>query len=318
MENVIPKLPEEAKCKKCRARGVIRLPSHNTIFCRECFIAFCENGVARAMKKFDIPKGTELLVAVSGGKDSLALWDLLNRLGYATRGIHLDLGIEVFSEASCDAVSDFAALRGLSWTRYSLKENFGWNIEEIRFRIRRAICSICGTIKRQMLNRLAMKEGCEFLVSGHNLDDEAGRLLGNTLRHRTQYIEKQYPFLPAVPGMMPAKAKPLYRLESHELRAYCCFASIRPHGERCPLSRGATSHIVKDALDVLEQKMPGTKRDFYFTYLKNRQAPRSEEREIAICKTCGEPAYMETCSVCTIRAQLLAGRDGGRVEGEDA
>ena len=33
MEYHIPKLPENAKCKRCRARGEIRLPSHNTIWC---------------------------------------------------------------------------------------------------------------------------------------------------------------------------------------------------------------------------------------------------------------------------------------------
>ncbi len=318
MENIIPKLPETAKCKKCKARGEIRLPSHNTIFCRECFIRFCETAVSRAMEKFRIGNESELLVAVSGGKDSLAVWDLLNRLGYRTRGIHIDLGIENFSEASADAIADFASPRNLAWTRYSLKETFGWNVEEIRPRIRRSICSICGAIKRQMLNRLAMREGCQMLVSGHNLDDEAGRLLGNILRHRDQYVDKQYPYLPEIPGLMPAKVKPLYRLESHELRAYCRFSSIRPHSERCPLSRGATSHIVKEALEMIEERMPGTKRDFYFTYLKKRAAPVFEGGDIGVCRECGEPAYQDTCGVCTVRAQLLAGRKSKEPEAGDA
>ena len=34
-----------------------------------------------------------MLVAVSGGKDSLALWDVLIELGYQTTGLHLSLGI---------------------------------------------------------------------------------------------------------------------------------------------------------------------------------------------------------------------------------
>ena len=308
MEYHIPKLPENAKCKRCRSRGEIRLPSHNTIWCADCFIHFCERAVAKAMKAFGISNEVEILVAVSGGKDSLALWNILNGLGYRTRGLHVNLGIEGFSDASVNAIADFAGARNLSWAQYSLKEVFGWTIDEIRWRTRRSICSICGAIKRQLLNRLTAKEGYRMLASGHNLDDEAGRLLGNFLRHRTYYMEKQYPYLPSTHPIFATKVKPLYRLESGELRAYCHFASIRPLSASCPLSRGATSHFVKDALQFMEDKMPGTKRDFYFTWLKHRQPPAPFDGEgVSRCSECGEPAFMETCGVCAIRALLNTG-----------
>ncbi len=271
MEYHIPELPENAKCKRCRARGEIRLPSHNTIWCAGCFISFCERAVAKAMKQFGISKEVEILTAVSGGKDSLGLWDILNNLGYKTRGLHINLGIEGFSEASVDAVAQFALARNLTWTHYSLKELFGWTIEEIRNRTRRSICSICGAVKRQLLNRLAAREECRTLATGHNLDDEAGRLLGNLLRHRTYYVERQYPYLPSSHPLFAAKVKPLYRLESAELRAYCRFASIVPVSSSCPLSRGATSHFVKEALQFMEDKMPGTKEGFLF-YLAQEPA----------------------------------------------
>jgi uncharacterized protein (TIGR00269 family) len=260
------------------------------------------------MEKFAIPKDGCLMVAVSGGKDSLALWDLLNKLGYNTRGLHINLGIEGFSEASADAVSDFASARDLLWAHYSLKKIFGWTVPEIRERTRRSICSLCGTVKRQLLNRLTVKEGFNVLVSGHNLDDEAGRLLGNILRNRTQYFEKQYPCLPAAGPRMPAKAKPLYRLESRELRAYCHFASITPHTAKCPLSHGATSHIIKEALDFLEDKMPGTKRDFLFSHLRRRQPPELDQ-SMRSCERCGEPAFLPVCSVCNLKAHLEAIRE---------
>lgn len=308
MEDAVPRLPENAKCKRCRGRGEIRLPSHNTLFCRECYIGFCQAAVTRAMDKFPISGETPLMVAVSGGKDSLALWDLLNTLGYRTRGLHISLGIDAFSDASADAVNDFASERNLPWTLYSLREIFGWTVPEIRERSRRSICSLCGTLKRQLLNRLTAKEGFQVLVSGHNLDDEAGRLLGNILRNRTQYIEKQYPFLPAAGPGMPARLKPLYRLESRELRAYCHFVSIRPHTAKCPLSRGATSHIIKEALDFLEAEMPGTKRDFLFSTLRKRRPPEPDP-SMRYCERCGEPAYYQVCSVCNLKEHLEAIRD---------
>jgi tRNA(Ile)-lysidine synthase TilS/MesJ len=317
MEYQIPKLPENAKCKRCRSRGEIRLPSHNTIWCAGCFISYCERAVAKTMKRFGISKDIEILVAVSGGKDSLALWSILDVLGYRTRGLHVNLGIEGFSEASVDAVADFARARKLTWAQYSLKELFGLTIDEVhRCCTWRSICSICGTVKRQLLNRLTALEGYRTLATGHNLDDEAGRLLGNLLRHRTYYMEKQYPYLVSTHPLFPTKLKPLYRLESAELRAYCHFASIRPLSASCPLSRGATSHIVKEALQFMEEKMPGTKRDFYFTWLKNRQPPAPFDGEgVSRCRECGEPAFMETCSVCAIRA-ILSSSGQGSEDGE--
>jgi tRNA-5-methyluridine54 2-sulfurtransferase len=309
MENVLPRLPDNAKCKRCKGRGEIRLPSHNTLFCRDCYIRFCETAVTRAMEKFGISKDAELMVAVSGGKDSLALWDLLNNLGYRTKGLHVSLGIEDFSEASVNAVTDFASARNLPWAHYSLKELFGWTVPEIKDCTRRNICSVCGKVKRQLLNRLTVREGYQVLASGHNLDDESGRLLGNILRNRTQYFEKQYPYLPSTTARMSAKLKPLYRLESSELRAYCQFASIRPHTAKCPLSRGATSHIIKEALDFLEKKMPGTKRDFLFSYLRTRRPPEFDQSEMRFCERCGEPAFLSVCSVCSLKEQLEAIRD---------
>ncbi|MEN6437564.1 MAG: ATP-binding protein [Syntrophobacter sp.] len=304
MEYTLPRLPEAARCRRCSGRGRIRLPSHNTLFCSECFLHFCRTAVARAMEKFGIERGADLLVAVSGGKDSLALWDILNELGYRTRGLHIHLEIEGFSDESVEAVAEFARSRGLPWSQYSVKELFGWTIPEVRGRTRRNICSLCGTIKRQMLNRLTVKEGYSAILSGHNLDDEAGRLLGNILRNRTQYFEKQYPYLKSSHPRMPAKIKPLYRLESHEIRAYCHFASIRPHSAKCPLSHGATSHTIKEALDQIESKMPGTKRDFLFSYLRNRQPPEFDATELKLCERCGEPAWLPVCSVCSLKEQL--------------
>ena len=39
-------------------------------------------------------KEDRILVAVSGGKDSLALWDVLRRQGYQADGLYIDLGID--------------------------------------------------------------------------------------------------------------------------------------------------------------------------------------------------------------------------------
>ena len=307
MARILPELPSGAKCTKCRSRGTIRLPQHHSIFCPECFLSFFRTAVMRAMKSFGLAASTPVLVAVSGGKDSLALWDILDALGYATKGVHLDLGIGGFSEASSDAVRNFARERNLPWAYYSLIDEFGYDLSEIRRITRRKMCSVCGLIKRQLLNRLTIREGFGALAVGHNLDDEAGRLLGNIVRHRNRYLKKQSPFLPSAHPRLPAKLKPLYRLEASEILTYCNLKGIRHVAFSCPLSRKATSHYFKEALDLLEGRMPATKRDFLFTYL-DRNKPCQEEQPFLTCTQCGEPAYAEVCSVCNLLAKVESGR----------
>jgi tRNA-5-methyluridine54 2-sulfurtransferase len=296
--------PAGTKCNRCRDQAVIRLPSHNANVCAHCFQHYFHTAVRRAMKKFGVQADRPLLVAVSGGKDSLAIWDALHLLGYATKGLHVDLGIDGFSGASVQAVCRFARQRDLTWVKYSLDETFGHAIPEIHRRTRRKICSVCGLLKRQLLNRLTIKEGFQLLVTGHNLDDEAGRLLGNMTRHRDRYLEKQYPYLPSTHPRLPARLKPLYRLESHEIRTYCELRSIDPLEAKCPLSRGATSHIFKEALDFLEARMPGTKRDFLFTHVDRREPPLASSPYVP-CMQCGEPTFEDICGVCRLKGRLL-------------
>jgi len=146
------------------------------------------------------------------------------------------LGIAGFSDASVEAVAEFASSRNLPWSQYSMKELFGWTVEEVRDRTRRNICSVCGTIKRQLLNRLTVREGYRAIISGHNLDDEAGRLLGNILRNRTIYFEKQS--LPSLDATAhAARVKTPLPLESHEL-APTAFCLIRPHSASCRARAG--------------------------------------------------------------------------------
>lgn len=305
MTRNLPELPPGAKCSRCRARPTIRLPQHHAIFCEDCFDHYFNTAVRRAMKQFRLPMTTPILVAVSGGKDSLALWHVLHGLGYLTKGLHINLGIDGFSDVSLAAVQAFAQERDLSFAHYSLEETLGHDLYKLRKHARRDMCSVCGLLKRQLLNRLTIREGFAHLAVGHNLDDEAGRLLGNLVRHRTQYLGKQHPFLPSTHPRLPARLKPLYRLEASEILRYCQLKGINPVPLKCPLSEGATSHFFKEALDLLESKMPSTKRDFLFTYL-DRNKPHEEHRTFVSCRRCGEPTYADLCGVCSLLEKIEA------------
>ncbi len=93
------------KCTKCRDTAILELRRHNAAFCAPDFLEFFRNQVKEAIRKFRMFERDEhVLVAVSGGKDSLALWDVLIQEGYRTTGLYLDLGIfdySVESKARC-------------------------------------------------------------------------------------------------------------------------------------------------------------------------------------------------------------------------
>lgn len=243
------------------------------------------------------------MVAVSGGKDSLCAWSVLDDLGYETKGLHINLGIEGFSEASRNAVAEFAASRGLSWSEYSLKNEFGYSMPEIFSILKYKICSVCGRLKRHFLNRLTVKEGYGCLVTGHNLDDEAARLLGNLIGDRQEFVRRQFPRLPSPHPKIPAKLKPLYRLEIKEILVYCRIKHISPSGASCPFSRDATSNYFSEALEFLDEKMPGTKRGFLFSYLRKPKELQPADNYIN-CAVCGQPALSSTCPVCGIKKRI--------------
>src|SRR5688572_11964165 len=85
--------PGMTKCRRCRTeKAVVELRRHNTAFCKECFLHFFRNQVANAIEHDRmLVEGDRVLVAISGGKDSLALWDVLAEMGYATTGFHIVL-----------------------------------------------------------------------------------------------------------------------------------------------------------------------------------------------------------------------------------
>src|SRR2546421_10710231 len=82
-----------SKCKRCRAPAVIEVRRHNAAFCQPCFEHHVVEQVKRAIKSKDmLGAGDRVLVAISGGKESLALWDVVLQPEERASGLVLGLG----------------------------------------------------------------------------------------------------------------------------------------------------------------------------------------------------------------------------------
>ncbi|HJP66786.1 MAG TPA: ATP-binding protein [Actinomycetota bacterium] len=300
------------RCRRCRGPAVIELRRHNAAFCEGCFLHYAEEQVKRAIKDHDmLTVGVRVMVAVSGGKDSLGLWDLLVRLGYDATGMYLGLGIGEYSERSGRVVQSFAEERGLGLIHVDLRDAYGFDIPSASRTGSRSTCSVCGLSKRYVFNRVALDHGFDVVATGHNLDDEAATLLGNTLRWQTEYIARQSPVLTAREGMV-RKVKPLYRMSEKETAAYAFLRGIDYVVEECPLVGGNTQLKYKDAMNHLEAGSPGTKASFFFGYLDRASDLFRPEgvAELTPCERCGQPTTGRFCAFCRAQAQVLGKRLG--------
>ena len=297
-------------CRRCRAlEVVIELRRHNASFCRDCFLHHCRQQVERTIDDFDMfGRDARVLVAVSGGKDSLGLWDLLLDLGYQADGLYLGLGIGDYSDESGELTRAYAARRGATLHEVDLPTDFGFDIPSAAAATKRVPCSACGLSKRHLFNAVAMERGYDVVATGHNLDDEAAVLLGNVLRWDTEYLGRQLPVLPAGDGFV-RKVKPLVRLGEREMAAYCVLLGIDYIVEECPNAIGNKHLGYKEALNAIEDQSPGSKAAFYLGFVDKASHLFTASAAVArdglqACASCGSPTTGDTCAFCKLRERL--------------
>ncbi len=299
------------KCRKCGGQAVLELRRHNAAFCAPDFLEFFRKQVREAIHRLKMfEKDEPVLVAVSGGKDSLALWDILLQEGYATTGLYLDLGIFDYSKESKAKCEAFAAARGARLLVVSVEDEVGAPIPEAKEATRRPPCSACGLSKRYLTNKAALEHGFPVVATGHNLDDEAATLFGSILHWQTDALARQSPVLPATHPKLVRRVKPLFRLSERETAAYAFLRRIDYIVEECPFSRGATSLLYKEILNRLEDASPGAKHNFFYGFLE-RARPAFEQTdgvELHECVRCGQVTTGTLCAFCKLVDQIKRAR----------
>ena len=298
------------KCTRCRGKAEVHLRAHNAGFCRPCYLGYFRRQVERAIhaERMCVPE-ERVLVAVSGGKDSLALWDVLLELGYRPTGLYLAQGIGGYSTRSQEKVEAFARARDLPLRIVELAaEGPGLAVPDVAA-VTRSAYSACGMLKRHFFDEAALGGEFDVLATGHNLDDEAARLLGNVLRWQVDHLARQRPVLQPTHPKFVRKVKPLHLLSEYETAVYAFMRGIDYVVEECPNSVGATQLVYKDALNRLEASSPGTKLAFVREFLRTGQpafvAQSAEERTAPhSCARCGMPSWGEVCAFCKLVTEV--------------
>ena len=294
----------EMKCDKCGASAVLFQRYSGLHLCKAHFFADVEKKIKKEVRKERI-EGT-LAVAFSGGKDSAVvlaiLSDLLSRRSVDIVAITIDEGIAGYRDKALESAAMLVAELGVTWQVASFEEYFDARVDRLDERP----CTVCGILRRSLLNRLAKTVGASTLATGHNLDDEAQTVLMNYLRgDMDRLLRLDHP---AKEGLV-RRVKPLKYVPEKEVALYAVLRGIPISLDECRYSAGVFRAEVRSVLNELEPKHAGTKYALVKGLERILGLTQREPFQLGHCVQCGEPAVKALCQSCKILSGLQSRED---------
>jgi len=269
--------------------------------------------VKNTIRKYKLfTKKERIVVACSGGKDSTTLLYILKKLGYNVEAITLDPSIKSSSMENLDNIKYFCKKNKVKLHIVSFKQEFNYTLDEIKKildskSITMAYCTICGILKRYLLNKKAKELKADKIATGHNLDDEAESVFMNLLRGNIGLMARLGPITGVVKsrGFVP-RIKPLYLCREEEIKAYSKLMKFPVVYERCPYAQSSYREIIRNELIDFEKKYPKTKENIINWFLRIMPGLKKslKKGKITCCTICGEPSQKNICNACTIISNL--------------
>jgi len=263
-----------------------------------------ENKIAETIEKYKLlKKSDKVVVALSGGKDSTSVIYILKKMGYNVHGLLIDLYLGEWSKIHNKNMTAFCEANDISLTIVDLKKELGQGICFIKAVLKKQKnltgCTVCGIIKRWILNKHAKKLGADKLVTGHNLDDEAQNVLMNFLKGNVLLGVNSSPATggKAVEGFAQ-RVKPLFFVPESEIMKYAKAKKFNILYDKCPCAFGTYRVDTREWMGHVSDK---EKLAIVENFQKLVPSLRKENvREMKICKECGEPSSSELCNFCKI------------------
>ncbi|MCW3981971.1 MAG: TIGR00269 family protein [Candidatus Bathyarchaeota archaeon] len=312
-------------CTICKLRNAVYARSYSgENLCARCFCRSIEKKVRATVAKHNLLRfDDKIAVAVSGGKDSIALLHIISKLEKSfpkakLTAITVDEGIDRYRDEALSIATRSCQKLKINHVVASFKELFGYELDELVKRLptlktkhaNLTPCSYCGVLRRRALNLLAMRCGATKLATGHNLDDEAQTVLLNLFHGAPLRITRARPASPESSSGTPfvQRIKPLCEILEKEAALYAYLEGLEFQNKECPYAGEALRNDMRFMLNRLEEKHPGMKYTVYHSGQKLR-IPSGESVEWAdlkTCKVCGEPAMATLCQPCKMLQMLGA------------
>jgi len=308
-------------CTFCKRRDAVYMRSYSgQKLCAKCFIGSIEDKVRATITEYKMfQHDDKIMVAVSGGKDSVTLLHILAKIEKdypkaSLCAVTVDEGIRGYrDEALKFAVKNCRKL-GVEHKVTSFKDLFGVKLDELVKMIEEKTpvkggltpCAYCGVLRRRALNVAAREAGVDKLATAHNLDDETQTILLNMVHGDPLRIARVKPLLNTAHAKLVQRVKPLCEVPEREIAFYAYLRRIEFQGVPCPYASTALRNDIRFMLNRMEERHAGVK----FTLFKSAERIRpalekmAKEAKLRACRFCGEPTVGDVCRLCGMLQEL--------------
>jgi uncharacterized protein (TIGR00269 family) len=311
-------MSQTAKCSACKRREPFfhRIYSGERL-CKHCFSESIEDKVRATISKYKmLDYNDHVAIAVSGGKDSITLLEVLAKMERKyprakLTAVTVDEGIVGYRDEAMQIAAEACKKLGIPHHTVSFKQLYGVTMDDIAQRIgERKIqltpCAFCGVLRRKALNIAALEVGANKIATGHTLDDEVQTTLLNIFHGDIPKIVAEGPMTGQVHPRLVQKVKPMCEVPEKESALYAFVKSVDFQSTPCPYAGEAMRNDIRSLLNRMEERHAGPKHTVFRSIEKLRPAMTevAQKGEFKECKECGEPAAGELCMACQLLKQI--------------
>lgn len=226
--------------------------------CQDHFLEWFEREVNKTIDEYAmIEEGERVLVAASGGKDSLTILDILSKRFNCT-ALCIDEGLAGYREHTIEDLKRFCTERNIALVIKTFKEERGYTMDE---KNPEHPCTTCGIGRRDIMASMAKE--FDVIATGHNLDDEAQAIMMNIAKHHAM---KPQPVLKGNEHFS-RRVKPLYFMPEADIRRYAYLKDLVSGFTECKNAHLSHRRAIQKFLENRERENPGAKERLVRNYI---------------------------------------------------
>lgn len=236
----------EGKEKKIKMKGVVKQVYKE---------------VGKAISDYNmLQENDRVLIAVSGGVDSLSLVEL-----FQMRKRRVPVKFDFFL---CSVLTDFIKIDRGRLENYFKEKKVDYVIKKLSLDENDLDCFWCSWSRRKVFFETARELGCNKLALGHNLDDIAETVLMNLCF--TGEISTMKPKLDLFNGELTI-IRPLCYTEKKELLEFAFKLALPVTDYKCLYGKDSKRRLIRNLINKIEEDCPYVKKNIFNSLKRIKQ-----------------------------------------------